>query len=246
MRLLKLAPPYRVHLLDYGQRFEQYIIPGSLGPLQSPDEREPDALKWLANYDIATSPEYARHPFSSHIYIRDEFIHRYGFSIPSKEAIIAIHGFAPQGIIDFGCGNGYWSFVLQQNGLTAIPIDLMPPKTGRNHYWKSKHFGATPLPPKFKRHWTKIQTGDTSSIQFYGKPEMALFISWPPMSDMAYRALKAYSGNKFIYIGEGETGCTADDDFFELLSNEWRQVDTLASIPSFNCIHDCLEFYVRI
>jgi hypothetical protein len=38
---------------------------------------------------------------------------------------------------------------------------------------------------------------------------------------MAADALRAYQGNTVIYIGEGSSGCTGDEEFHNMLEKEW-------------------------
>ena len=54
-------------------------------------------------------------------------------------------------------------------------------------------------------------------------PEKEVLISiWPLYLDpMLTDAIKIFTGDKLIYIGEEKGGCTADDEFFEILENNW-------------------------
>lgn len=78
-------------------------------------------------------------------------------------------------------------------------------------------------------------------------PDHVLMISWPPHdSPFARDALAAYRGDTFIYIGEGIGGCTADDDFFALLEDEWEEVAGLfAEFVSWSGINDAITIYRR-
>ena len=52
--------------------------------------------------------------------------------------------------------------------------------------------------------------------------EEVLVISWPPFGDsVAVRALRAFQGKWLVYLGEDRHGCTADDDFFALLQEQY-------------------------
>ena len=60
----------------------------------------------------------------------------------------------------------------------------------------------------------------------------ALVLSWPQWrSTMAVDALAQFQGNLLIYMGEGRDGCTADDDFFDKLSVEWKPVELIDCGP---------------
>lgn len=58
-----------------------------------------------------------------------------------------------------------------------------------------------------------------SAVKKYGNSISYLIISWPPIDNIAYRAIKELNYiNKnclIIYIGEDYGGCTADNQFFE-------------------------------
>ena len=70
-------------------------------------------------------------------------------------------------------------------------------------------------------------------------------MSWPPYDNpMAYESLKAFRGNKIIYIGEGSGGCTGCDKFHNELNNNWNAMGTVG-IPSFDGIYDQLYLYGR-
>jgi len=61
---------------------------------------------------------------------------------------------------------------------------------------------------------------------------------------MATNAIKSFSGNKLIFIGEGCGGCTADNEFFQILDNEWNNVDRV-NIPRWFGIGDSLSLWSR-
>ena len=57
--------------------------------------------------------------------------------------------------------------------------------------------------------------------------------------------MKEYKGDIFIYIGEEEGGCCADDDFFEYLHSHWDEREEL-DMPQFFGLHDVAIIYERI
>jgi len=61
---------------------------------------------------------------------------------------------------------------------------------------------------------------------------------------MAYETLKAFKGNKIIFVGEGKGGCTGCDNFFQELEKNWTETDYI-SIPHWLGMHDSLMFFVR-
>jgi hypothetical protein len=55
--------------------------------------------------------------------------------------------------------------------------------------------------------------------------------------------MEAYDGNTIVYVGEGEGGCCAGEDFFEFVS-EWNLIETIP-IPQWDGIHDYMFVYRR-
>jgi len=61
---------------------------------------------------------------------------------------------------------------------------------------------------------------------------------------MAQRALARYGGARIVYIGEGEGGCTGDDDFHAALAKQWKLAASY-EIPQWDGVHDDVCVYVR-
>lgn len=56
---------------------------------------------------------------------------------------------------------------------------------------------------------------------------------YPPPGPLAHAALRAYKGEKLIYVGEGVNGVNADANFFCDLCDEWmlREAIELPTLP---------------
>jgi len=61
---------------------------------------------------------------------------------------------------------------------------------------------------------------------------------------MAYNSLKAFKGNKFIYIGECKTDVNASNEFFLELKNNWKLTKVI-EIPHFIGVNDSIFFFIR-
>lgn len=76
----------------------------------------------------------------------------------------------------------------------------------------------------------------------------AVFMSWPPYDTPdAYNALTAIIASKvqyFIYCGEYEDGCTADDSFFELLKRAFDQLEFMIHGKKYG-IYDSIAIYKK-
>jgi hypothetical protein len=146
---------------------------------------------------------------------------------PEGGAALVIRGAGRGGVAD---GRALWAHLLRRDyGVDILPIDRDPPRTGRNHWG-------------MRREFVPILHGHPTVLKQY--PDRALFLCWPPMSDMAARCLRHYRGTHVLYIGEGPGGCTADDQFFKRLDSAWDEVESV-DIPQWDGIHDALTIYRR-
>ncbi len=160
---------------------------------------------------------------------RDVFNQTLSWAVPSSKAIQEICNFAAgELILEVGAGICFWAFLIRKAGNCIIASDNL-----------SSH-GSTRdnsfIPEMFVMDGVQaVQTHKTN----------VLFMCWPGFEDpMAVDSLRAFTGDKFIYIGEDRGGCTANDEFFDLLDKDWSKVANI-DIPSWFGIYDSLSFYVR-
>jgi hypothetical protein len=159
---------------------------------------------------------------------RNSFTSNFSWAIPSISAIHKICEFAAgQSILEVGSGLGLWAGLIQAQGGKIIPTDSF-----------TTH-GTT-----MDKTFIPVQQMDgVSAVVNIQTP--VLMMCWPGYRDpMAENALRAFTGDKFIFVGEGQDGCTATDEFFDLLYKDWKCVEDL-EIPSWGGIYDGLSFYVR-
>lgn len=159
-------------------------------------------------------------------------IRKYGFAIPNEEALAAICKLSP--IVEVGAGTGYWAMLLRERGCDVLAFDNAVPETGKAD---QNEYG-------FNGTWTEVLHGDEQIAAKY--PRRTLMLCWPPYNTpMAAATLDAYQGRTLVYIGEGEGGCNASDEFFEELRDYWTEVATI-DIPQWFGINDYLAIYQRI
>jgi hypothetical protein len=92
--------------------------------------------------------------------------------------------------------------------------------------------------------WTSVLRDDHSAPEHH--PDRALFLCWPSYAEpWAAQSLACYTGDLLIYCGEGEGGCTADDEFFHLLEAEWEEIGNSPAHIAYRGIHDYLTAYRR-
>lgn len=163
-----------------------------------------------------------------------ELCRKYSWAIPDEAALMAIRNFGDDRIVEVGAGNGYWAHLLEQMNVEITAYDVEPYD---NHWMDGTKWGRV------------IQRDGLESVlseqeqQYHWRP-FTLMMVWPYMNEMAYDSLMAYEGQRLIYVGEGQGGCTASDDFFDALDDMWDLVKTVF-IPQWGGMHDYLELYER-
>lgn len=157
---------------------------------------------------------------------REELVQEYSWAIPNLEAIETIAEYGP--IVEVGAGTGYWAWCLDQLDVVVAATDADPPKPVDQH----RHVAS----------WDARSRVYSMNVQ---EPDATLLLVWPPLDDpMAADVLEAYTGDVFLYVGEGRGGCTADERFHELLFAEW-ELDRTVAIPTYLGRSDRLEVWVR-
>lgn len=154
---------------------------------------------------------------------RRGFVTEYAWAIPDDNALKHIAAFT-NSICEIGAGTGYWASLLAQMGVSVAAFDIAVPTQHDNSYRHTKLYH-------------EVRHGDVLTINQH--QSKTLMLCWPPYArTMAEAALKLYTGKKVIYIGEGEGGCTATDEFHTLLFDLYNveRIDLL----NWDGIHDSL------
>jgi len=168
--------------------------------------------------------------FEGH-FVREDYIHRYGFAIPCREAIEAIRKYSP--ILEVGAGTGYWAALLDCD-IIATDIGRASPELIKQKKWfkPGSHFPVKKMSAeKAMKKW----------------PDRNLFFCWPSYDEpWPTEALKNLKFGKYvIYIGESEGGCTADDAFHQELRDKFEEVEDIP-IPQWRGMHDNLWVYKKV
>jgi hypothetical protein len=143
----------------------------------------------------------------------------YAWAVPTDDAIATISRHARQ-IVEIGSGSGYWAWMLEQAGIRVQAFDAAPPRLT----------------------WHPVLPGTGTDAARY--PDHTLLLCWPPWgTDMAFDALRGYSGHTVVYIGEWMLG-SADARFFALLCAEFDAVDG-AELPQWYMRDDRLLVFRR-
>jgi hypothetical protein len=139
-------------------------------------------------------------------YIMKELRRKYAYAVLTNEEIETIVSYAPK-IVSLGAGTGYVEWLLSQAGAEVVAFDKEPYK---NAYCDGDtYFPVSPI------HMLDMNEFTNHS----------LLLCWPPYdTDMASIALSGYKGNMLVYIGEGVGMATGDDEFHQMLEDDWSLI----------------------
>ena len=153
-------------------------------------------------------------PCNSQIYVnRYHFINISAFALISKVWLKPLAEYIGTGkCLEIMAGRGILSKGLSDYGVDIIATD--------NFSWEWRR-GKEQDRTKLESYdlWFEVENLDCiDAIEKYGSQVSYILCSWPYMDTCMYRSLvKMREINpecKLIYIGEGNGGCTADDEFF--------------------------------
>ena len=169
---------------------------------------------------------------------RPELARRYAWAIPNDEAIHAIAEVAAgRGIVEVGAGTGYWAALLMQAGVDVIATDVAPPEPdgGKEHnVWHAE-----------AETWVEVHRVDAVEAAA-NCGDRVLFLCWPPqINEMAADAVRAYTGDTVVYVGEWTNGVTATPAFRELIDADWELVRTV-EIPVWWGRDDMVRVFTRL
>lgn len=144
---------------------------------------------------------------------RQRLVRRYCWTIPDPDTVAFVAGHVRHGLVDPIAGTGYWAYLLAQLGVDVVSYDLNPGTVLHNNGWHGEDLYAT----------VNAKDG-TEAVALH--PDRTLFLAWPPYeTEVGARILVAYTGNRLIYIGEGQ-GATGNAELRQTLENEWTEVDS--------------------
>ncbi|RKN61907.1 hypothetical protein D7231_32060 [Streptomyces klenkii] len=156
---------------------------------------------------------------------------RYAWSIPTPGDIRWIaEQLGGRAVVEIGAGTGYWAWQMEQAGIGVAAYDPHP-VAHDNTYCKAGPYST-------------VRRDDATAVKHHA--DRALLMVWPPYGARCAReALEMYEGDLFLYAGEGDSGCTADDAFYDLLAAEWEQTSAAERHVTWSGIHCRLRAYHR-
>lgn len=157
---------------------------------------------------------------------------RYSWTVTDPTTVDFVVEHAGLAVVDPMAGSGWWAHLLIEAGVTAYASDKNPPDGTDANHW---HRDDTHVP---------VARADVADAVELAGSQATLLLSWPPMDDAGYRGLKAYRGDRLIFIGEGDGGCTGDEVLFELLRDAWTEVAEHRPVQWYG-LHDYVTVYDR-
>lgn len=170
------------------------------------------------------------------------FRHRFGYAVPSREAIEEIASWSKGGkILELGAGRGLWARLLKDAGADVEASDPNPPDS--NFYFS--HGGIVT-----DYTFTKVLQISGEDHAKSAGPNDVLMLVWPSHEDSTpedwqQSALRNFKGRRLVFVGEGETGCTGSPSFWREINHGWKQADKFVHIPTWVGIHDYVMFFSR-
>jgi hypothetical protein len=160
--------------------------------------------------------------------VRDEFVQKFGFAILTDNIVEVLKKYSP--ILEVGAGSGYWASELQKAGVDIVATDALD-YAKYTPVWSAHNYTVV------------VPLKGVEAVQKY--PDRALLLVWPSYAaNWATDSLKAFKGSTVLYVGEGDGGCTANDEFHQILRTEFEEIEDI-SMSQFWGIHDRLTIYKR-
>jgi hypothetical protein len=148
---------------------------------------------------------------------RQSLVEEYGWAIPSEEALIYLAEFDE--LLSVGAGRAYWEHLLEQRGVDIRATDIIPPE----------------------ETWTTVEQENVYNIDPTDVPILTI---WPPLGGDVAATVARKGAPQIVYIGESRGGCTASDEFFDLVEKKYGLIAEI-ELPSYVGVHDNLYHYVR-
>ena len=165
----------------------------------------------------------------THWRVRDLFILRYGFAIPSAELLDELA--TNKLVVEIGAGTGYMTALMRRRGIEVRGSDL---GTAHDESYFGKDTG---------KHDVAMVTGMDAKQMVRCYPDGAIFCSWPTIhATWFYQALKAMRvGQKLIVVREA---CCAEAGAWRYIDNCFDEVKAF-DIPTFPHMNDYVQVAIK-
>lgn len=161
---------------------------------------------------------------------RYEYVARWAWTVTAPDTVAFVAEHLGPAAIDPLAGTGWWAHLLTGLGVDVDASDLHPPGGGDLDHW---HSASEP-------HYPVRGADGVTAVTERGAGR-SLLLAWPPHSNpIGADILRAYPGNRVVYMGE-IGGMCGDENLFTIMEAEWAGV-AYASPVQWSGIHD--EIYV--
>ena len=106
--------------------------------------------------------------------------------------------------LEIMAGAGWMAKALAAHGVDIIATD--------DYSWERKHSGNHNILRKYQYSVEELEASEATKKY---QDRDILICSWPYMDNEFANACKNWQGKPIVYVGEGESGCTANDEFFQ-------------------------------
>ena len=146
-------------------------------------------------------------------------------------------------IIEIMGGTGYWTYCLQKLGFGDVVCTDSLDSDGWN-ITESKQW--TPIKKMIASDAVSKYSDRTVLVSWvpYTPPHEFLRAEAEPDKDAITMLEQMNIDQKIILIGEGSGGCTASDEFFDILDKKFTNVG-YGKWVSAQGIHDCMDFFIK-
>lgn len=188
---------------------------------------------------------------------------RYAFPLLTHRAVMKLAQFSA-GILEIGAGTGYWAEQIERlTGVHVEAYDISPlafrrfrPRADEENGWHLTHKG-----------FFQVGRGDENEVRDW--PGYTLVLMFPPKEEefpLGYNALRLYTGEYFVYVGEpeflqpgliigfdsdgvkhsveGTRGRTGTPAFHQELRDKWELVEE-ELLPNWPDLHASMFIYRR-
>lgn len=170
--------------------------------------------------------------------LRDRYVPIFGFPIITKELLEnLVEVLKGKSVVDIGCGPGYLSYHLKNNGINIRAIDK---DIEENKY-------------HFKKNCFTDSIEKVNFLELDSYDYDVFIISWPNYEETDIELLLDLipKNSLVIYQGENYGGCCADDGFFDKLENEFIKWTNMTDKLNehhlrFECIRDYWYCYKKL
>lgn len=147
--------------------------------------------------------------FTSGFHLRDQYVARIGFVLYSTEVLLELSKLLRhKKVIEVGAGTGYLSKQLKKRHVQIKPVD-------RGNWYHNQRF--------IEPHYCHIYGAEAARYVKKNRHD-AVVMSWPDYDKpFAFHVTKAMrKGSMLIFQGEGNGGCTGDEQFFDYLETNFE------------------------